>query len=504
MNNSKKLALMLAALLCTTSMTAPIITSAAEEETESAADAAEGTAKYDEMTEADLPVEPVKGANPDYDYFTTINFVVVLPFGPDGVPLPEYTYTVSAKDDFTQFEILGYWDQTLADNKVIVVKNGDDYDVIVDRIGHMSYPNTSPELIRQAVAADIWVPVDKCSVEYVDPAEKDLDMDYWYSFVWDNKVEPTNPNLKDLPFNVFDETVRNYKRTPAEVQGEVVPLEYDTYFYAKDAADGDVNSHNTPIKKTAYVYLPAGYDASSQYNVLYLLHGGGDDAAKWFSECDNDQTELGKGYAVNLLDNMFANGEAEPCIIVTPGMYDGEGFRDVETAMDFTSENFNLELEDLMAVVESTYSTYAEDTSKEGLIASRDHRALAGLSMGSITTWKSGIDKAIDLFSWFANMSGGPSADEAEATAYIESNVIPALEKAAADGYKINMMLHFNGANDMARAPHAAANKVLEKFAETSDIITQGENYDFIMSNGDHNFFAWNLYLYDMLHVFFK
>lgn len=51
------------------------------------------------------------------------------------------------------------------------------------------------------------------------------------------------------------------------------------------------------------------------------MHGGGDTAKKWFSQNDTTDGEIGSGYAVNILDNLFANGDAEPFIVVTPGLY---------------------------------------------------------------------------------------------------------------------------------------------------------------------------------------
>ena len=43
---------------------------------------------------------------------------------------------------------------------------------------------------------------------------------------------------------------------------------YDTKAYATDERD---------VKKTAYVYLPYGYSEEKEYNILYLMHGTGDD-----------------------------------------------------------------------------------------------------------------------------------------------------------------------------------------------------------------------------------
>ena len=57
-----------------------------------------------------------------------------------------------------------------------------------------------------------------------------------------------------------------------------------------------------------------------------------------------------------------------------------------------------------------TYSTYAEDTSPEGLAASRDHRAFCGFSMGSVTTWHT-FEYCLDYFQYFMPSSGSLTTD---------------------------------------------------------------------------------------------
>lgn len=59
--------------------------------------------------------------------------------------------------------------------------------------------------------------------------------------------------------------------------------------------------------------------------------------------------------------------------------------------------------------MESKYSTYAEDTTSDGLIASRDHRGFGGFSMGSVNTWCT-FRYGLGYFRYFMPMSGGPAA----------------------------------------------------------------------------------------------
>lgn len=59
---------------------------------------------------------------------------------------------------------------------------------------------------------------------------------------------------------------------------------------------------------------------------------------------------------------------------------------DYSLALELTDNYHNELINDLIPAVESTYSTYAADTTPDGLRESRDHRAFCGFSMGSVTT----------------------------------------------------------------------------------------------------------------------
>lgn len=75
------------------------------------------------------------------------------------------------------------------------------------------------------------------------------------------------------------------------------------------------------------------------------------------------------------------------------------------------TENYHRELAGgLILAVESTYSSYAEDTTPEGLQASRDYRAFAGFSMGSVETWRT-FQYCLDYFRYFMPSSGNLTSD---------------------------------------------------------------------------------------------
>ena len=169
--------------------------------------------------------------------------------------------------------------------------------------------------------------------------------------------------------------------------GTVEELFYDTKAYGTNGRD---------VQKSALVYLPYGYDEAKQYNILYLMHGTGDDQYYWLRT---------HAYNKTMLDNLIANGDIEPLIVVTPTFYVEDDFKD--TGLDPLTYSFREELRnDLMPAAESKYSTYAESIDEAGFAASREHRAFAGLSRGAVTTFHSAFCGSLDYFAWFGTFSG--------------------------------------------------------------------------------------------------
>ncbi|WP_308555684.1 alpha/beta hydrolase-fold protein [uncultured Lactobacillus sp.] len=136
-------------------------------------------------------------------------------------------------------------------------------------------------------------------------------------------------------------------------------------------------------KKTAKVYLPEGYTDSKKYNVVYLVHGS--------SEVKDGMSILmEEGNFPKLIDRLNKSGILTDTIFVFPTYYPSSDF--VSPSFyddDPLTENFakNELIKDLIPAVESHYSTYANNTTDEGIKNSRDHRAIGGFSMGGITTW---------------------------------------------------------------------------------------------------------------------
>ncbi len=140
--------------------------------------------------------------------------------------------------------------------------------------------------------------------------------------------------------------------------------------------------------KKMNVYLPYGYDENKQYNIFYLMHGGGENE----NTCFNDD-------AINIdimLDSMIANGDIEPMIVVCPTFNNcPDGAGDVWDEMRKT----------IIPYVEGKYSTYAKSTSEADLKASRYHRAYGGFSMGAGSTWNMFINN-LDICAYYMPLSG--------------------------------------------------------------------------------------------------
>lgn len=174
----------------------------------------------------------------------------------------------------------------------------------------------------------------------------------------------------------------------ATKQGTLQDLQYDTY------ESFSYEQRTQKLSKRAVVYLPNGYTEDEHYPVVYLMHGG------W----SNETTYLGvpgrERAFKNVLDHAIQDGLMVPMIVVCPTYNNtsGEDSGNYSLALRLTDNYHNELVNDLMPAVEGKYSTYAENTTPAGLEASRDHRAFAGFSMGSVATWRT-FQYCLDNFS---------------------------------------------------------------------------------------------------------
>lgn len=222
-------------------------------------------------------------------------------------------------------------------------------------------------------------------------------------------VSSENITNKSLP-KELTQIPQNYF-TEAKQQGKLVELEYDTY------ESMTYKQKSMILHKRAIVYLPYGYSESIPYNVFYLMHGG------WSNETTYLGTPKQPSEFKNVLDHAMEDGKIQPMIVVCP-TYNNTNetdSSDYSLAIRLTDNYHNELLNDLIPAVEGTYSTYAEDTTKEGIQASRDHRAFCGFSMGSVATWRT-FQYCLNYFRYFMPSSGSLSTDGAYMASIVKNS----------------------------------------------------------------------------------
>ena len=256
--------------------------------------------------------------------------------------------------------------------------------------------------------------------------------------------------------------------------GTIEEISYETKDYLNDGA---------VITKHAYVYLPPNYDPNGKYNIMYLMHGIGGDEKEWGMTGITSKVKA-------ILDNLAFYGDIDPFIVVTPN---GRSYA------DFANKNgdmnsfyvFGQELRnDLIPYMESHYALYSSEDPTEV----RDHRAMAGLSMGGMQTINIGMCECLDLFSWFGTFSAAP-------TSYPSSKIAEILERDFPD-YPVRYMYNICGLqDDIAYKSAAAAAKNLPNY--TSRLV-DGENFMWQERGGSHDFTIWYLGLYNFAQLAFK
>jgi len=150
--------------------------------------------------------------------------------------------------------------------------------------------------------------------------------------------------------------------------------------------------------RKALIYTPPGYSADQKLPVLYLLHGIGGDEKEW----------LYGGHPEVILDNLYAEGKVAPMMVVMPN---GRAMKDdratgnvfapdkVEAFARFEKDL----LSDLIPFVEKNYP----------VIQDREHRAIAGLSMGGGQSLNFGLGN-LDSFAWVGGFSSAPNTKKPE------------------------------------------------------------------------------------------
>ena len=308
--------------------------------------------------------------------------------------------------------------------------------------------------------------------------------------------------LVTLPGEVIDfETVfeeNPLMRTGVPTKpGKVERLDYTTTVYGDQV-----------FNKTAYVYLPFGYDPEDKekkYNVLYFQHG---------NTCEPAMFAVGGNKP--MFDMLFENSKIDPCIIVFITYYmnpmgDAEQrtFGGQAPAGDGQYESipglyYREVVEDIVPAVELKYNTYLTEGTDEAIKATRDHRCFAGYSRGSAMTWRM-IHYDLEYFRWFCPMSCFCWGDEKAGTILSEEdaiNYVTAGMRAhpelpffifASNGYKNDVVPMNTQMKYLTKAPGFSFGPDPEK-----------NNIYFALSDFYHTDYLVPYYLWNSMKVVFK
>ena len=237
---------------------------------------------------------------------------------------------------------------------------------------------------------------------------------------------------------------------------------------------GTIDTVSYPSKtvgttRKTLVYTPPGFSKKQKYPVLYLLHGIGGDEKEW----------LNGGKPQVILDNLYAQGKLQPMIVVLPN---GRAMKDdratgnimapdkVEAFATFEKDLLN----DLIPFIEKKYP----------VLKDREHRAIAGLSMGGGQSLNFGLGN-LDKFSWVGGFSSAPNTKPPQELVPDPANAIA----------KLNLLWISCGDND----------GLLSFSKRTHDYLAlHNVPHIYYIEPGVHDFKVWKNGLYMFSQFLFK
>jgi len=298
------------------------------------------------------------------------------------------------------------------------------------------------------------------------PVEPEI---YNYTFTVDGvkMIDPNNPNVKtgSTPSTIA---------SVLEVRGDQ-PAFYDN----QPVPHGEVHTHlyeskSLKMNRRLTVYTPAGYaqNAQTRYPVLYLFHGANADENAWIQ----------LGHANLILDNLLAAGNAKPFIVVMPfgyGILPGAPGQDPAAGFAPSDLLFSRDLlEDVIPFIDAQYR----------VLKDRDHRAIAGLSMGGGQSLKIGLNH-LELFSYVGGFSAALTG------VALPETFGSFMTDAQASNRKLHVLWFGVGSDD----PFLGVNQAFANFLETGKI-----QYVFRKSDGAHTWMVWRRYLNEFAPLLFQ
>lgn len=177
-----------------------------------------------------------------------------------------------------------------------------------------------------------------------------------------------------------------------------IPEKGVDYYSLKDVPHGQIRqlryySDITKSWRRTFIYTPPGYDTNlnERYPVFYLQHGGGEDETGWPNQ----------GKVDIILDNMIAEGKAKPMLVVMdrgyavdPNVPKNEGEPGIRRMLQNNTLT-DVFIKEIIPMIDKKFRT----------IADREHRAMAGLSMGGFQTFQITLTN-LDKFAYIGGFSG--------------------------------------------------------------------------------------------------
>jgi enterochelin esterase family protein len=276
--------------------------------------------------------------------------------------------------------------------------------------------------------------------------------------------------------NVIDPSNQSRPATSVSISGDT-PMFYDVRPVAHGAVEQRwYTSKSLKTVRRAFIYTPPDYQKSpARYPVLYLFHGAGGDESGW--------TENGRANVI--LDNLIADGKLKPLIVVMPYGYAYAPTSPLAAgtdAMKRQRSGFASDLiDDLIPFVQSNYRVYTD----------RDHRSIAGLSLGGAQALGIGLTH-LELFSRVAAFSPALGAVTSAQAGGLD------FTKVLADSKKVNDQLKLlwvgSGTED------TLFNSIRDFDKTLTDL---GIVHKFRTNEGAHTWLVWRRYLNEVTPLLF-
>ncbi|WP_100614354.1 alpha/beta hydrolase [Confluentibacter citreus] len=264
--------------------------------------------------------------------------------------------------------------------------------------------------------------------------------------------------------------------------GIEVPAKDQDFYALKNVPHGEVRevtyfSKTSNSMRRCFVYTPPGYNTNDKkYPVLYLQHGGGENETGWSSQ----------GHANLIMDNLIAEGKANPFIIV---MDNGTWARPAQSAPQGAqggrpglpegwADGFkNTLLNDIVPMIDANYRT----------LANQQNRAMAGLSMGGMQTRIITLANP-EVFSHVGMFSGGSISTED-------------ISKSPNFKDKVKLLFISYGSRELENPREGSANPK----TTTEDLKKAGMNTHFYVSpQTAHEWQSWRRSLKEFAQLIFK